>query len=38
MTKEDDKNFERCKNCWIYNNTFAEGDIKVSDHYHATEK
>ena len=37
MNKEN-KNFERSTKCWICNNTFVEGDVKVRDHCHVTGK
>ena len=38
MTNEDDKTFESSTKCWICNNTFVEGDIKVTDHCRITGK
>ena len=26
MTKEDDEDFENSTNCWIYDNTYVDGD------------
>ena len=37
MNKEN-KNFERSTKCWICNNTFVEGGVKVRDHCHVTGK
>ena len=30
-TKEDDKNFESSTKCWIWDNAFVKGDVKVRD-------
>ena len=38
MTKEDDENFESSVKCWICDNSFAEGDVKVRDHCRVTGK
>ena len=38
MTKEDDKNFKSSTKCWIFDNTFVEGYVKVKDHFHVTGK
>ena len=38
MTKEDDENFESSAKCWICNNPFIEGDVKVRDHCYVTGK
>ena len=38
MTNEDDKTFESSTKCWICNNTFVEGDIKVRYHCRITGK
>ena len=34
MIKENDENFEGCTKCWICDNTFLEGDVKVTDYWH----
>ena len=38
MTKEDDKEFENSSKCWICDNVYTEGDLKVRDYCHITEK
>ena len=38
MTKEDDEDFENSTKCWIYDNAFADGDVKVRDHCFITRK
>ena len=38
MTKEEDDNFESSTKCWICDNTFVEGSVKVRDHCHITGK
>ena len=40
MTKEDDKNFESSKKCWIWDNSysFIKGDFKVRDYCLITRK
>ena len=38
ITTEIIKNFESINKCWICNNTFNEGDVKVIDHCHITGK
>ena len=38
MTKDDDKNFESSKKCWICYNIFVEGGVKVIDHWSSTGK
>ena len=32
------KNFENCTKCWVCDNGFLEGDVKVRDHCHITGK
>ena len=32
------KNFENSTTCWICDNFYVEGDVKVRDHCHITEK
>ena len=40
MTKEDDVNevFDNSAKCWICDKVYVDGDIKVKDHCHITEK
>ena len=38
MTKEDDEDFKNSTKCWIYDNNYVEGDVKVRDHCHITGK
>ena len=38
MTKEDDENFDNSPKCWICENTYVDGDVKVRDHCHITRK
>ena len=38
MTKEDNKDFKSSTKCWIYDNTYVDGDVKVIDHCHITGK
>lgn len=38
MTKDDDKNFESSRKCWICYNIFVEGGVKVRDHWSFTGK
>ena len=38
MTKEDNKDFKNSTKCWIYDNTYVDGDVKVTDHCHITGK
>ena len=38
MTKEVDKDFETSSKCWTCDNVYVEGDIKIRDHCHTTEK
>ena len=38
MTKEDNGDFENSTNCWICDNDYTDGDIKVRDHCHITGK
>ena len=37
MTKEDDEDIENSTKCWIYDNVYVEGDLKVRDHCHITK-
>ena len=34
MTKKDNEDFENSTKCWICNNNYIYGDVKVSDHCH----
>ena len=38
MNKEADEGSENSTSCWIYDNTYVDGDVKVRDHCHVTEK
>ena len=38
MTKEDDWDFENSIKCWICDNDYVSGDVKVKDHCHVTGK
>ena len=38
MTKKDDEDFENSTNCQICDNIYLDGDVKVRDHCHITEK
>ena len=38
MTKEDDEDFENSTKCFIYDNTYVDGDVKVRDHCYITGK
>ena len=38
MTKEDDENFKNSTKCWICDNTYVDGDLKVRDYFHVTRK
>ena len=38
MTEEDDEKFKSSTKCWISDNTFNEGDVKVRDHCHVLGK
>ena len=38
MAKEDDKDFENFNKCWIFDNAYLQGDVKVRDHCHITGK
>ena len=37
-SKEDNEDFENCTKCWICDNDYIEGDVKVNDHCHITGK
>ena len=36
VTKRDDEYFENSTKCWICDNDYVDGDVKVSDHCHIT--
>ena len=38
MTKEDTENFENSTKCWICDNDYIDGSVKVRDHFHITGK
>ena len=40
MTKEDNEDFENenSTKCWICDNDYVDGDVKVRDHYHIAGK
>ena len=38
MTKEDNEDFENCSKCWICDNDYIDGDVKVRDHCHINGK
>ena len=38
MSKEDNEDFENSTKCWIYDNAYVDGDVKVRDHCHITGK
>ena len=38
MTIEDDEDFENSAKCWVFDNVYTDGDVKVRDHCHITEK
>ena len=38
MTTEDDEDFENSTKCWICDNVYADGDVKVRDPCHITGK
>ena len=38
MTKEDNKDFENSTKCWICDNSYTNGEVKVRDHSHITGK
>ena len=37
MTKKDNKDFENSTKCWIYDDGYADDDVKIKDHCHITE-
>ena len=38
MTKEDDGDFQNSNKCWICDNAYVDGDVKVRDHCHIFEE
>ena len=36
MTKEDSEYFENSTKCWICDNDYTDGDVRVRDHCHIT--
>ena len=38
MIKKDDEDFENCTKCWICDNDYIDGDVKVRYHCHITGK
>ena len=38
MTKRDDEDFENSIKCWICDNIYLDGDVKVGNHCHITGK
>ena len=38
MTKYNSENFENSSKCWICDNDYNDGDVKVRDHCHISEK
>ena len=38
VTKEDDEEFGDSAKCWICDNAYVGGNVKVRDHDHITEK
>ena len=38
MTKTDTEDFEKSNKCWICDNVYVNGDVKVRDDYDNTER
>ena len=38
MTKKGDEDFENSTKCWICDNDYVDGNVKVRDHCHITGK
>ena len=38
MTKKDDEDFENSIKCWICDNFYLDGEVKVRAHYYITGK
>ena len=36
MTKQDDEDFESSTKCWIFDNDYADNDVKIGDFCHIT--
>ena len=36
MTKKDDEVLEDSTKCWIYDNAYVDGDVKIRDHCQIT--
>ena len=36
MTKQDDEDFESSTKCWIFDNDYADNDVKIRDFCHIT--
>ena len=36
FSKEHNKYFENSRKCWIYDNRYVKGNVKVKDHCHIT--
>ena len=38
VTKKDNEHFDNSTKCWIYDNDYIDGDVKVRYHCHVTGK
>ena len=38
MTKKDNEDFQNSTKCWICDNAYVDGDVKIRDHFHVTGK
>ena len=38
MTRKDDEGFENSTKCYISDNGYVDGDLRVKDHFHITRK
>ena len=38
MTNEDNEDLKNSNKCWICNNDYIDGDVKVKDNSHITQK
>ena len=38
MTKKNKEDFENSTKCWIFDNNYVDGDVKVRDDFHITGK
>ena len=36
MTKQDNEDFDNSTKCWICDNVYVNGDVKLRDHCHMT--